>query len=163
MGFRLGNLWHGKYIALSVQLALHQRSPAYEVKAQTLSSSSRRITMAFVTGPALPSVRTPAAASVCNKHVRMSAEPMSRRAALSAAFSAAAAVVALPLAANANIEYANVGFLGGGDKIDVNNANIRSYVKYPGAFKCCRGRATSIFALHWETFQSCAFAFATVS
>lgn len=89
--------------------------------------------MAFVTGPALPSVRAPAAASVCNKHVRMSAEPISRRAALSAALSAAAAAVALPLASNANIEYANVGFLGGGDKIDVNNANIRSYAKYPGA------------------------------
>lgn len=88
--------------------------------------------MAFVTGPALPAARAPTAASVCDKHVRMSAEPVSRRAALSAALSAAAAIVAVPLAANANIEYANVGFLGGGDKIDVNNANIRAYVKYPG-------------------------------
>lgn len=74
--------------------------------------------MAFVTGPALPATRSPGAAAVCNKHVRMSAEPVSRRVALSAALSAAAAV-ALPLVAGANIEYANVGFLGGGDKIDV--------------------------------------------
>jgi hypothetical protein len=75
--------------------------------------------MAFVAGPALPAARNACASAVCNKNVRMSAAPeISRRAALSVALSAAAAA-ALPRVAGANIEYPNVGFLGGGDKLDV--------------------------------------------
>jgi photosystem II PsbU protein len=97
--------------------------------------------MAFVTGPALPTARTTAPAALCSKHVRMSASPekLTRRAALGAALSAAAAAVALPLAASANIEYGNVGFLGGSDKIDVNNANVRAYLKYPGFYPSLAG------------------------
>lgn len=37
-------------------------------------------------------------------------------------------------AARAEIDYDGVKYLGGGDKIDVNNANIRAYLKLPGVY-----------------------------
>ena len=40
-----------------------------------------------------------------------------------------AALVGGAAAANAEIDYAGVGFLGGSSTIDVNNANIRVYTK----------------------------------
>ncbi|CAN0488482.1 unnamed protein product, partial [Ectocarpus sp. 12 AP-2014] len=48
--------------------------------------------------------------------------------------SAAGAAALLGLAAPALAEVDNpvVPFLGGGDKIDVNNANVRAYIKLPG-------------------------------
>jgi photosystem II PsbU protein len=36
--------------------------------------------------------------------------------------------------ASAEIDYDGVKYLGGGDKIDVNNANIRAYLKVPGLY-----------------------------
>lgn len=97
--------------------------------------------MAFVPGPALPCGRTCASPAVCN--VRMSGESevpkISRRAALSAALSAVTATVIAPLIAQAEIEYPNVGFLGGSDKIDVNNANVRAYLKLPGFYPSLAG------------------------
>ena len=62
---------------------------------------------------------------------------MSRRDVLAGA--AAAAVTALPLAASAEIEYPNVPYLGGSDKIDVNNANVRAYTKFPGMYPTIAG------------------------
>mmetsp|Transcript_5998 Transcript_5998/g.12704 ORF Transcript_5998/g.12704 Transcript_5998/m.12704 type:complete len:147 (+) Transcript_5998:98-538(+) len=64
--------------------------------------------------------------------VRMSAESVSRREVLAGTAAAFAALVATP--ALAEIEYANVGFLGGSDQIDVNNANVRVYQKLPGMY-----------------------------
>lgn len=66
----------------------------------------------------------------------MSASPdkVTRREALGAALSAVTAAVVLPMAASANIEYSNVGFLGGSDVIDVNNSNVRAYLKLPGVY-----------------------------
>eukprot|EP00961_Rhodomonas_salina_P271862 3673216-Rhodomonas_salina.1 len=62
----------------------------------------------------------------------MQAEGASRRDFLKnvAAFGVAAA----PVIANADVEYPNVPYLGGGDQIDVNNANIRVYTKLPGMY-----------------------------
>jgi photosystem II PsbU protein len=37
-------------------------------------------------------------------------------------------------AARAEIDYEGVKYLGGGDKIDLNNANIRAYLKVPGLY-----------------------------
>jgi photosystem II PsbU protein len=34
----------------------------------------------------------------------------------------------------ASRDYAGVGYLGGGDKVDINNANIRAYTKFPGFY-----------------------------
>merc|ERR1711966_450011 len=74
---------------------------------------------------AVPSLRT--TKSVCT----MQAEGgVSRRDILSGL--AGAAVVAAPAIANAETEYPNVPYLGGSDTVDVNNANIRVYTKFPG-------------------------------
>lgn len=64
----------------------------------------------------------------------MSAEnttPASRGDFLKSAVSAAAGfAVAAPVLAE--VDNPIVPFLGGGDKIDVNNANVRAYIKLPG-------------------------------
>ncbi len=39
-----------------------------------------------------------------------------------------------PMAARAEIDYEGIKYLGGGDKIDLNNANIRAYLKLPGVY-----------------------------
>ena len=39
-----------------------------------------------------------------------------------------------PQPASAEIDYEGVKYLGGGDKIDLNNANIRAYLKVPGLY-----------------------------
>jgi len=46
-------------------------------------------------------------------------------------------------AANAEIDYAGVGFLGGAKTIDVNNANIRVYQKLPGMYPNAAGKIVS--------------------
>merc|ERR1719409_757768 len=81
---------------------------------------------------AVPSLRT--TKSVCT----MQAEGgVSRRDILSGL--AGAAIVAAPALANADVEYPNVPFLGGSDIIDVNNANIRVYTKFPGMYPSVAG------------------------
>mmetsp|Transcript_20784 Transcript_20784/g.29778 ORF Transcript_20784/g.29778 Transcript_20784/m.29778 type:complete len:171 (+) Transcript_20784:3-515(+) len=58
-----------------------------------------------------------------------------RRAFLGAA--AAFGAAAVPMAANAKVDYEGIGLLGGGAQIDLNNANVRAYLRlqgmYPGA------------------------------
>ncbi|EKX46101.1 hypothetical protein GUITHDRAFT_70798 [Guillardia theta CCMP2712] len=51
----------------------------------------------------------------------------------------AGAAIAAPALANAEIDYANLPYLGGSDKIDVNNANIRVYTKLPGMYPSIAG------------------------
>merc|ERR1712216_1059420 len=81
---------------------------------------------------AVPSLRT--TKSVCT----MQAEGgVSRRDILSGL--AGAAVVAAPAIANADVEYPNVPYLGGSDTVDVNNANIRVYTKFPGMYPTIAG------------------------
>merc|ERR1711957_822001 len=46
----------------------------------------------------------------------------------------AVAVVAGAAPANAIRDYENIGYLGGGAIVDVNNANIRAYLKMPGMY-----------------------------
>merc|ERR1712032_8196 len=43
-------------------------------------------------------------------------------------------------AANAEVDYAGVGFLGGSNIIDVNNANIRVYIKLQGMYPNAAGK-----------------------
>jgi hypothetical protein len=57
----------------------------------------------------------------------MSEQPMGRREIISKVLGSAALVSATT--ANADIDYAGVGFLGGSSTIDVNNANVRVYTK----------------------------------
>mmetsp|Transcript_91651 Transcript_91651/g.147950 ORF Transcript_91651/g.147950 Transcript_91651/m.147950 type:complete len:160 (+) Transcript_91651:31-510(+) len=82
---------------------------------------------------AMPSLRSTNAASC----MQMQADGVSRRDLLSGL--AAAAVVAAPALANADTEYANIPFLGGSDQVDVNNANIRVYTRFPGMYPTIAG------------------------
>ena len=59
------------------------------------------------------------------------------------AAAAAAAAFASPLAANAVRDYDNVGLLGGSDIVDVNNANVRVYLKMPGLYPTVAGKIAS--------------------
>jgi photosystem II PsbU protein len=71
----------------------------------------------------------------------MSEEPIARRAMLGKVLGASAMLGAA--AANAEIDYAGVGFLGGAKTIDVNNANIRVYQKLPGVYPNAAGKIVS--------------------
>lgn len=41
------------------------------------------------------------------------------------------------------IDRSGVGYLGGSDKIDVNNANVRVYAKFPGMYPSAAGKIVS--------------------
>eukprot|EP00186_Timspurckia_oligopyrenoides_P000606 CAMPEP_0182449818 /NCGR_PEP_ID=MMETSP1172-20130603/36904_1 /TAXON_ID=708627 /ORGANISM="Timspurckia oligopyrenoides, Strain CCMP3278" /LENGTH=151 /DNA_ID=CAMNT_0024647203 /DNA_START=62 /DNA_END=517 /DNA_ORIENTATION=- len=92
--------------------------------------------MAFISGAGLVTKSSAAPAKCCA--VRMSAESedgaVSRRQLLAGSVAAALAAVAAVPAALADREYENVGFLGGGDQVDVNNANVRAYIQFPGMY-----------------------------
>jgi photosystem II PsbU protein len=70
-----------------------------------------------------------------------------RREFLSSAAAAVAAGVflgvAAPGAANAIRDYENVAYLGGSDKIDINNANVRAYLKLQGMYPSAGGKIAS--------------------
>jgi photosystem II PsbU protein len=75
------------------------------------------------------------------KHAALSVsgqERLSRREALAKALGATAFLGAA--AANADIDYAGVGYLGGSTTIDVNNSNIRVYQKLPGMYPNAAGK-----------------------
>uniref|UniRef100_A0A7S0BF75 Photosystem II 12 kDa extrinsic protein n=1 Tax=Rhodosorus marinus TaxID=101924 RepID=A0A7S0BF75_9RHOD len=46
----------------------------------------------------------------------------------------AALAMTVPASAMAEVEYSGVPYLGGSDKVDVNNANIRVFQKFPGMY-----------------------------
>lgn len=79
---------------------------------------------AYTTGIAASRTRSSA--------VRMSEESASRRQMLQTA--ALGAVALFPALAGAEIDYDGVKYLGGGDKVDVNNANIRAFTQFPGMY-----------------------------
>ncbi|KAL7572395.1 hypothetical protein ACA910_021603 [Epithemia clementina (nom. ined.)] len=60
-----------------------------------------------------------------------------------ASAAAAAFVAATPLTANAIRDYDNVGLLGGSDIVDINNANVRVYLKMPGLYPTVAGKIAS--------------------
>lgn len=62
-----------------------------------------------------------------------------------AAFGAAAigAGVMAPSPAQAVRDYENIGYLGGGQVVDINNANIRVYLKMPGMYPGPAGKIAS--------------------
>jgi photosystem II PsbU protein len=66
---------------------------------------------------------------------------LSRREALAKALGATAFLGAA--AANADIDYAGVGYLGGSTTIDVNNSNIRVYQKLPGMYPNAAGKVVT--------------------
>ena len=64
-----------------------------------------------------------------------------RRAFLGAAAGIAAA--AIPAAANAKVDYADVALLGGSNTVDLNNANVRAYLRMPGMYPAVAGKIVS--------------------
>jgi len=62
---------------------------------------------------------------------------------LSAAAVAAAGLAIGAPAANAIRDYENIGYLGGSKIIDVNNANVRAYLKLPGMYPNVAGKIAS--------------------
>merc|ERR1719201_719832 len=68
----------------------------------------------------------------------MMAENVGRREMISKVLGSATLLAAT--AADADIDYAGVGFLGGSSTIDVNNANIRVYTKLPGMYPNAAGK-----------------------
>jgi photosystem II PsbU protein len=66
-----------------------------------------------------------------------------RREFLSAAAAAAAGLATFAPAANAIRDYEGIGYLGGGKIIDVNNANVRAYLKLPGMYPSAAGKIAS--------------------
>jgi photosystem II PsbU protein len=63
-----------------------------------------------------------------------------RRDFLGAAAAAAAGMAAFAQPALADRDYANVGLLGGEKIVDVNNANVRVYLKMPGVYPNLAGK-----------------------
>ena len=59
------------------------------------------------------------------------------------AFGAAAGIAAFAPAANAIRDYENVKYLGGGNVVDINNANVRVYLKMPGMYPTVAGKIAS--------------------
>ena len=86
------------------------------------------------TSPSSPPLRPRCASS-------MSQEPVARRELFSKVLGASALVAAT--AANAEVDYAGVGYLGGAKTIDVNNANVRVYQKLPGVYPNAAGKIVS--------------------
>ena len=56
---------------------------------------------------------------------------------------AAAGFLASTGIANANREYENVAYLGGSEVVDINNANVRVYLKMPGMYPTVAGKVAS--------------------
>mmetsp|Transcript_52555 Transcript_52555/g.111628 ORF Transcript_52555/g.111628 Transcript_52555/m.111628 type:complete len:148 (+) Transcript_52555:395-838(+) len=64
-----------------------------------------------------------------------------RRAFLGAA--AAFGAAAIPAAANAVVDYENIAYLGGSGVVDLNNANVRAYIRMPGMYPSAAGKIVS--------------------
>jgi hypothetical protein len=73
----------------------------------------------------------------------LNAETSGRREFFSKAAVTAAAVVAAAPAANAVVDYENIAYLGGSSIIDVNNANVRAYLKLPGMYPTVAGKVVT--------------------
>jgi len=91
-------------------------------------------TQAFAPGSVLRSSPTRAASPTMS-------EGVGRRELVSKVLGATALMGAA--AANAEIDYAGVGYLGGASIIDVNNANVRVYQKLPGVYPNAAGKIVS--------------------
>ncbi|KAJ1639090.1 chloroplast psbU [Pavlovales sp. CCMP2436] len=75
---------------------------------------------------------TGVAATRTRSSIRMAENSSSRRQMVQTAALGVAAL--FPALAGAEINYDGVKYLGGGDKVDVNNANIRAFTQYPGMY-----------------------------
>merc|ERR1712079_389198 len=58
---------------------------------------------------------------------------------MGASVAAAAAVALTPVAATAIVDYDAIKYLGGSDKVDLNNANVQAYRQFPGMYPTAAG------------------------
>jgi len=82
-------------------------------------------------------------AGVRSTQLSMTAQPVDRMAFLKSAATAAVVAVSVAAPALAEIDNPVVPFLGGGDKVDLNNANVRAYIKMPGMYPTVAGKIVS--------------------
>ncbi|KAG5181360.1 photosystem II 12 kDa extrinsic protein [Tribonema minus] len=82
-------------------------------------------------------------AGVRSTQLSMTAQPVDRMAFLKSAATAAVVAVSVAAPALAEIDNPVVPFLGGGDKVDLNNANVRAYIKMPGMYPTVAGKVVS--------------------
>jgi photosystem II PsbU protein len=73
----------------------------------------------------------------------LSAETSGRREFFSKAAVAAAVIAGAAPAANAVVDYENIAYLGGSSIVDINNANVRAYLKMPGMYPAVAGKIVS--------------------
>merc|ERR1719209_545711 len=57
-----------------------------------------------------------------------------------ASVAGAAALALAPAAAPAIVDYDAIKFLGGSDKVDLNNANVQAYRQFPGMYPTAAGQ-----------------------
>ena len=74
---------------------------------------------------------------------KLNAESTSRRDFFSGAAAAALTFAVAAQPAFADVDYPGVGFLGGGQVVDINNANVRVYLKMPGLYPTLAGKLAS--------------------
>merc|ERR1712008_384870 len=58
---------------------------------------------------------------------------------MGASGAAAGALALSPVAANAIVDYDAIKYLGGSDKVDINNANVQAYRQFPGMYPTAAG------------------------
>ena len=56
------------------------------------------------------------------------------------AVAAAIGAAAIPAVASDKVDYADVAYLGGGSMVDLNNANVRAYLRMPGMYPSAAGK-----------------------
>merc|ERR1712241_754188 len=56
---------------------------------------------------------------------------------------AAGALALAPVSANAIVDYDAIKYLGGSDKVDINNANVQAYRQFPGMYPTAAGKIAS--------------------
>jgi photosystem II PsbU protein len=66
-----------------------------------------------------------------------------RRAFLSSAVAFGAAALLPVASANAIRDYENIAYLGGSETVDINNANVRVYLKMPGMYPTVAGKVVT--------------------
>ena len=100
-----------------------------------LPSRRRCVALLALVGSASAFIAAPAQ-RLAARSVSVSAEP--RREFLAGLGAAAGLAVAAP--AGAIVDYAGLPYIGGSEKIDINNANVRVYIKLPGMYPGAAGK-----------------------
>lgn len=86
---------------------------------------------------------TAAAFAPASQSARASTELAAERRQFLSQAAAVAGLAAFAPAANAVRDYEGLGYLGGGNVVDINNANVRVFLKMPGLYPTVAGKIVS--------------------